>query len=244
MTPDNQSRHLLQRTIWEREHENPKALPQLDDPKISSGVQKFIDWAEEQDRIGKINVGIEMGCGKGRNVIGIAKTKHIPMVGIDFSEVAIKEAAKRAEEAGVEESTLFRVHDVAIEWDFESSSFDLGIDCFASTDLEDPRIRKFAARELIRVVRPGGYLLVYTLSPNDEFHQRMMADHPAGEPNAFLDPDNNKFEKTFSREELIALYDGLQLITEEQIHKRASYQGEEYTTELHWMVFKKPIPST
>ena len=51
-----------------------------------------------------------MCCGKGRNIIGLAK-KDITAIGLDFSPAAIKEAMKRAKDAKVEDNATFMVQD-------------------------------------------------------------------------------------------------------------------------------------
>ena len=132
--------HTTQKKIWDEEHKKPNVLKQMDSSLPSSGVTRFWDWLRNKKNHKKLK-GIEMGCGKGRNVIGLAKL-GIEMTGIDFSPAAIEVAKKRAKEFNVESSTQFLVHDATIPWLFDSNSFDLAIDCFATTDIETPKGRK------------------------------------------------------------------------------------------------------
>ena len=208
----------------------------MDSGNPSSGVVRFWDWLKNKKHHKKIK-GIEMGCGKGRNVIWLAK-QGIEMTGFDFSKNAIKESISRAGKEKV--ATKFIVHDAIKKWPFKSNSFDLGIDCFVTTDIETIGGRKFAVNELIRVVRPGGLILVYVLSINDEYHKEMIRKSPSDEENAFLNPISGKFEKTFDRAEILGLYEiKVKLIEEDRIEKIEIFFGKAYKCKHYWMIFQK-----
>lgn len=229
--------HQQQQQIWDDEHKNPYVLKQMDSKDVSSGVLKFIEWLKRKQQLKGLK-GIELGCGKGRNVIRLAQLGLI-MTGIDFSPSAIKEAKKRAEESGVENATNFVIHDAILPWPFNSDSFDLAVDCFATTDIETQKGRQFATQELTRVLKPKGYLLAYLLSSQDEFHNEMLQKSPAGEKNAFLHLTTGKFEKTFDKDEILELYKDLTLVEEERISKKTEFFGKTYDCFHHWMVFEK-----
>lgn len=230
--------HQKQQKIWDEEHKNPYVLPQMDSDEPSSGITLFIDWLKRKGRLKPLR-GIELGCGKGRNVIGLARL-GLEMTGIDYSPAAIKEANRRAKTAGVEDKTKFLVHDATKTWPFSSNSFDIAIDCFATTDIESLRGRRFAAKEIARTLKPGSLLLIYLLSPQDEFHREMIKTSPARERNAFLHPTTGKFEKAFDRDEILELYSNLDLVEERRIEKVATFFGKQYNCYHHWMIFQKP----
>lgn len=229
--------HKFQQKIWDEEHKNPKVLVQMDSADISGGVKEFADWIIGKNGDLKLK-GIELGCGKGRNVMGLA-AMGADITGIDFSPNAIAEAKKRAGKNGLQDKTHFFVHDATKKWPFENESFDLAIDCMATTDIESPKGRKFAVNEMKRVLKSGGYILAYLLSTDDEFHSQMVKKSPASERNAFLHPTTGKFEKTFNRNEISNLYDNLKLIEERRIRKTADFYGEKFKCYHHWMIFKK-----
>lgn len=229
--------HTQQQEVWDREHASPHVLLQMDSSDPSSGVVKFWQWLEEKEKTKKHLKGIEMGCGKGRSVIWLAQ-KGVEMSGFDFSPTAIKVAKERAETAGVSDKTKFVVQDATVSWKFPANSFDFSIDCFATTDIESKEGRVFAVSEMIRVTKPGGYILVYVMSTDDAFHKEMIRKSPANEPHAFVHP-TGKFEKVFSREEIVALYKGLDLIVEERVPKTAKFFGKAYKCNHHWVVFQK-----
>lgn len=229
--------HKKQQEIWDEEHRKPYVLPQMDSSEASSGVVQLVEWLKQKGIESGLK-GIELGCGKGRNVIGLAKL-GFEMTGIDFSPAAIEEAQNRAKKAGLADKVTFIVHDATEPWIFDSASFDLAIDCFATTDIESPEGRKFASEEMIRILKPDGYLLTYLLSPEGEFHKQMLVESPASERNAFLHPTTGKFEKTFDRDEIISLYKGMDLVEERRISKKATFFGKEYNCYHYWMIFQK-----
>lgn len=216
--------HQEQKERWNKEHEKPLALTQMDSKKLSSGVQPFLEFLLKQHCNNL--VGIEMGCGKGRNVIGLARQNMIKkMYGFDFSEVAIKEAEKRSREENIASKVQFNVMDAVQPWEYADNFFDVGIDCFASTDIENFDGRQFAVNEMQRVLKPGGYFLVYVMSTDDEFHKEMIEKSPAEEKHAFYNIVNQKFEKVFSEDELDSMYKKFTLVASRRIEK---------TTEFFW----------
>jgi ubiquinone/menaquinone biosynthesis C-methylase UbiE len=230
--------HREQQEIWEKEHDSPAVLLQMDSSDPSSGVKKFWQWLQKKDLHKNHLKGLEMGCGKGRSVIWLAK-QGVSMSGFDFSSNAITTAKLRAKLAGVEKNAKFIQQDATEPWSFASNSFDFVIDCFATTDIESVEGRQFATSEMTRVVKPNGYVLVYVMSTEDEFHKMMVKESPTSEENAFLHHTTGKFEKVFKRDEILALHKGLTLIVAERVPKTATFFSKDYKCNHHWMVFQK-----
>jgi ubiquinone/menaquinone biosynthesis C-methylase UbiE len=227
--------HADQQRIWDEEHARPQVLLQMDAREASSGVTKFIEFLQ---RVGVPQGarGIEMGCGKGRNVIWLAR-KGFEMSGFDFSPSAIAEARRRVQEAGVDK-TQFVVADATQLWPYESNSFDFAINCFATTDIESAKGRAFAVSELYRVLKPGGHLLAYLLSTDDEFHKEMITRFPSEQRNAFHHP-TGKFEKTFDEEELRAVYRDFEIVRWERVEKTTVFGHKTYACKHFWLVLQK-----
>ncbi|OQA35628.1 MAG: hypothetical protein BWY54_00509 [Candidatus Dependentiae bacterium ADurb.Bin331] len=225
-----------QQKIWEQEHAMPNVLVQMDSPLPSAGVVKFFQWLNDNN----INrsTGLEMGCGKGRNVIWLAQ-KKINMVGFDFSPTAIERARLRSVENNVEEKTHFIIHDATQTWPFEANHFDFVIDCFATTDIAVSTGRIFAISEMMRILKPNGFILVYVMSTQDMYHKKMIAQSPAHEQYSFFHPHNGKFEKVFTGDEIKMLYKDAKLIIHDRIAKIATFFGEDYECNHHWMIFQK-----
>jgi ubiquinone/menaquinone biosynthesis C-methylase UbiE len=229
--------HKQQQKVWDKEHRLPEVLLQMDACKPSSGVKKFWDWLQTQKTSQSLH-GLEMCCGKGRNVIWLAQ-QNIFMTGFDFSSNAIIEARKRSTIYQTDINTNFFIQDATLTWELPANTFDFVLDCFATTDIESQQGREKAVAEMIRVLKPGGFILVYVMSEEDTYHKDMIAQFPAHEPHSFLHPKTKKFEKVFTREELIGLYSAVELIVEERIPKKAVFNDKEYSCNHYWMIFKK-----
>jgi ubiquinone/menaquinone biosynthesis C-methylase UbiE len=232
--------HDEQQKRWEKEHRKPTVLLQMDSNDASSGVTKFLDWLGQNSLALEGLHGMEMCCGKGRNVIGLA-TKGVVALGLDFSPAAIKEAKLRARRAGVSDKASFMVQDVTKPFKVEPNSLDFAIDCFGSTDIESIEGRKAALDNLIQVLKPGGYLMVYLLSTDDEFHKKMIEKNPGPDAGSFIHPVNGKYEKAFTEEEVKRFYGELKLVTLERVPKKATFFGKEYSCKHIWAVFQKSV---
>lgn len=229
--------HNEQQEAWEKEHENTQLLTPMDQKEPSASIPIFWEWLTRHNA--DVGSGIEMGCGKGRNSIWLAQ-QGVAMTGFDFSSHAIQEAKKRAQEAGVKKNLHLLIHDAIKPWPFKPETFDIGFDIFASTDIESAEGRVCARDELIRVVKKGGYVLVYTLSSESEFHKSMALNNPAAEEHAFVHPSSNKFEKAFTLDEIKSFYGNLELIEAQTLHKSFNYRGKEYYNHHNfWLIFKK-----
>ncbi|MBX9743437.1 MAG: class I SAM-dependent methyltransferase [Chthoniobacterales bacterium] len=232
-----------QQKIWEEEHKNPHVLLPMDSREASHGVSLFWNWLREKKLPTPLH-GLEMGCGKGRNSIWLA-TQGVTMTAFDFSRVAIEEAKKRSLEsrANQKNNPHFYIHDATQSWPLIDSSFDFAIDCFASTDIDSLKGRACARDELLRVLKPNGYLLVYTLSTEDAFHQAMRKSSPALEKNSFFHPSNGKFEKVFEEKELEDFYREWKWVEKKRIQKTAIFLNKEYSCSHFWIVLQKKFPS-
>lgn len=230
--------HEEQQIRWDKEHKNPNVLPQMHSAKASSGVVKFLDWLKGEGKQPNKLKGLEMCCGKGRNVIGLAN-EGVNAIGLDFSQSAIAEAKKRAQGAGVDDQTQFFVQDVTQPFPVEPNSLDFAFDCFGSTDIESAEGRKAALDNLIKVLKPGGYLMVYLLSSDDEFQKEMIAKSPGPDAGSFIHPVNGKYEKAFTEDEVKNFYKELKLRVFERVSKKDIFFGKEYNANHIWAVFQK-----
>lgn len=220
--------------IWDEEHKKAEILPQMDRVNPSSGIVKLVKWLDENNVVA--DSALEMCCGKGRNVIWLSQ-QGIHANGIDYSEHAIRTAQNRATKAGV--VCDFNVHDVTQIFPYPDNSFDLVIDCFGSTDIEGASNRRAARDQMIRVLKPSGYYMAYLIDADDEFHAMMSEKYPASEPNSFNWPENNKFEKCFTKEEIAEIYSSLTPIHTETIDSQQVFSGNSYKTKNIWSLFQK-----
>jgi SAM-dependent methyltransferase len=224
--------HRAQQKAWDDEHKKPTVLKQMHSEDASHGVEKFFEFLKSEN-IPRA-VGVEMGCGKGRNVIWLSK-QGSKTTGFDFSPAAIKEAKRRAKNL----SAKFLVADATKRWPFKSDTFDFGVDCFASTDIESTAGRRKAISEMKRVLKPGGYLMSYMHAVGGKFHKHVVRTAPSFEKNSFIRGDG-KFEKIFDKTEVKKQFEGFKVLKWEVIEKETNFENEKYANKHFWIIFRKP----
>jgi SAM-dependent methyltransferase len=225
---------------WEREHAEVAIHAPMDKTEPSRGVTAFLDLLRLQGRDLASLHGIEMGCGKGRNAIWLAE-QGVRMTAFDFSEKAIAEAKRRSKVTNLlDDQPHFLVHDATIQWPFPDSTFDLGIDCFASSDIDSPAGREFARNELLRILKPGAFLFVHAIAATSPFHAGMIRTSPGNEPGSFLHP-SGKFEKTFEEDELRSFYESFQILALEHVRSATptTFYGKDHLCENFWCLLRK-----
>jgi ubiquinone/menaquinone biosynthesis C-methylase UbiE len=103
---------------------------------------------------GEAHEVLEVGCGIGVGPANLARTHPCRVVGIDRSEQMIEWARRRAREHGVEDRVVLLVADVT-DLPFDDDRFDVAL---AESVLGFVHDRPKALSEMVRVVRPGGYV--------------------------------------------------------------------------------------
>lgn len=179
---------------------------------------------------------LEVGCGMGRNTNWLADI-GLNAIGMDISEVAIQEARKRAQEAGV--NAKYQVQSVADRWPFEPESIDLVFD-LVTLHLLTSRETKSYKNELCRCIKPLGRLFVYTLDRSmDDHAKELLREHPGPELNTYLLPEINHVERTFTLDELKDAFSPLNLEYSELIQKPTQFMDKTYLRYYWWAVFRK-----
>lgn len=230
--------HADHQDLWDKEHQKPTILLQIDANTPSSGVRRFYTWLTAHTTEKNLH-GIEMCCGKGRNSIWLSK-QGVTMIAADFSPVAIKEARLRAKATGVEKKVRFLLHDVTKPYDLPRESMDFAFDCFGSTDIETPTGRKKAFRNILRLLKPGAYMMIYLLSTEDEYSKELLSHYPGPDYGSFIHPISGHYEKAFSEKEIKELYGDMELILLERVPKKATFFDKEYSNNYIWAILQKP----
>lgn len=135
-------------------------LPDYFDMQAAMGHTKHIGgWVATQElmQLCHLREGQEIlyvGCGSGIAAIKIAMEYGCHVVGIDVLEKMVESARDWAERRGATVQTEFRVAN-AQDLPFADGGFDVLICESVNTFVPDP---DQAAREYVRVVKPGGYV--------------------------------------------------------------------------------------
>jgi SAM-dependent methyltransferase len=103
---------------------------------------------------------VDLGCGTGANVVFMAE-RGFQATGVDFSAVALEKARARAAEAGVGDRCRFVQADLTLPTiPGLEDTFDLAVDYGTLDDLRGAG-REALAGHMVRLVRPGGLLLLW-----------------------------------------------------------------------------------
>jgi SAM-dependent methyltransferase len=131
--------------------------PQEADPFAFVTVTDLRRMAAEL-AVGPGQVMVDLACGRGGPGLWVARETGAALVGVDFSEVGIEQAGRRALELGLGERARFLVRDAAATG-LPEASFDgaMSVDSFWLF----PDKRQVAA-EVARILRPGGRFIFTT----------------------------------------------------------------------------------
>lgn len=112
-----------------------------------------------------VTAAVDLGCGTGRNAIALAsEIKRVDAV--DFSPTALNIARRRPGSDAV----TFIHGDVSKPLPFKSGSFDLATDIFVYFHQLSDADRAAYRREISRIIKPGGILLVSLATDKDGYY--------------------------------------------------------------------------
>jgi ubiquinone/menaquinone biosynthesis C-methylase UbiE len=106
---------------------------------------------------------LDLGCGDGNTALPFAQL-GAEVRGIDIASNLVEAGKRRAGEAGLDNVT-FEEGDARNLEGVEDDSFDLAFSCFGAMFAPDPFD---VAKEMVRVTKPGGRVVMGNWIPNDE----------------------------------------------------------------------------
>ena len=226
-----------QQKVWEAEHAGAGNWPSLDSETPASGVVEFVKWLASHG-VKPPARALDIGCGKGRNSIYLAKL-GFETTGVDYVSAALEIARKRAEKNGVSKLAQFQVAEMDAGWPFPSGFFDIAVDNFSSIDIETAKGREKCRDELLRTLSPGGYAMAMVVSAADELESELIKSSPGPERNSVIWPQNGKFQKNYDESELREFYSDFEIVELRKIRKKAVKVGREYEATNYWLVLRK-----
>jgi len=106
---------------------------------------------------------LDLGCGDGTTALPFAQM-GVDVVGIDIAANLVEAGNRRAADAGLDRLT-FQEGDASDLQGVDDDSFDLTFSCFGAMFAPKPFD---VAREMVRVTKPGGRIVMGNWIPNDE----------------------------------------------------------------------------
>lgn len=174
---------MSHKSFWNKEYANPEHLRMSTEP--SSDLETFEKWAirnAEWYPFPKEGLVLDVGCGNGRNTIHLCATYEMKGAGFDISAVAIEQAKK-----ALQEENKATGKNTEIEWSVQSASerlpaedesVDVVIDLMTSHFLREKE-RVLYIQELVRTMKPFGWLLFKTFILDGDFHaKRLISESP------------------------------------------------------------------
>lgn len=195
--------------FWNKEYKEATHLALSDEP--ADDLEKFLRWLDRRAAKPKLRSSalvldpssfiVDFGCGNGRNLICASKETGAKGKGYDISDEAILQAKK----ASVGLPLEWEVRSISGTFpDLKDESVDVALDMMASHVLR-ARERDVFKAELLRVIRPGGFLFLKTFLADEDLHaKRLLRDNAADEEDSYMHPTLRVFEHVWWEEKLKA----------------------------------------
>ncbi len=172
--------------FWNKQYSNATHLALSDEP--SEDLVKFTRYLVREHGKKYLNVTTkvaDLGCGNGRNIIFLSKEFGVHGLGYDTSDVAIRDAKKGAEGLPLE----FTVQSLTEPIPLPDSSVLIALDMMSSHFLRKNE-REALRTEVVRVLRPGGWLFFKSFLLDEDINAaRMLREHPGPEEGMYVHPE-------------------------------------------------------
>ncbi len=228
---------------WEHLHEVTELTPERIAPPsvINDYISRNISLSTDTPIHDK--KGVEIGFGLGRNIMYLLENNYCQyFVGIDQTESALNKGKLHAEIRGFKDRCDFVRAIAGNVFTYKDASFDFALDVMAaSVFISHVDARKMYAKEIYRILKPGGIFFIFTGNADGEFYKT--TDLPKGsEPGTFYRNIDGALEKAYTKQEIIALFSPLEpIILEPQSHYLRAFSEQELqrSAGFWFAVFKK-----
>ncbi len=181
--------------FWNKEYKTSDHIQLSDEP--AEDLEKFCRYLERNYGKKFLNVttqALDLGSGNGRNLIYLAKTYGMRGTGYDISD----EGVKQAEKASTGLPLKYVVRSIEGVLDMKDASVDIVLDMMTSHFLKQKE-RDALLQEVLRVLKPGGWLFHKSFLADQDMHvRRLLREHPADEPDAYIHPEIGVYEHVWT----------------------------------------------
>jgi len=188
--------------FWNKEYAHGGHLALSTDP--SEDLVKFCRWMEREfgkKFLNPVASILDLGCGNGRNLIALSEQYGMHGTGIDISNEAIAQARKNAGTSPV----TFRVEPLDKKITLPDASQTIVLDMMVSHILNTDQ-RKTLLAEIVRVLRPDGWLFFKTFLLEGDLHaRRLLRNNASDEPGTYVHPVIGTKEHVFTEDEIVEL---------------------------------------
>ena len=168
-------------------------------------LEKFCRWLERNYGKKHLNVptrALDLGSGNGRNLIYLAQHYGMRCVGYDISDEGVK-IAKRASEGKL---VNYIVRSIEGDIEEKDNSVDIVLDMMTSHFLKANE-REHLRDEVLRVLKPGGWYFFKSFLADQDMHvKRLLKEHPADEPDAYIHPELGVYEHVWTERSLLEFF--------------------------------------
>lgn len=192
---------MAQHREWEGEYRKPRLVTKDESPQRDTmDFLRFLRREQGIDLSG--SCVLDIGSGTGRNANHIA-AEGAKVVGLEISETALKLAVERGKGKG---DVRYFQHDIGSPYPLSDASYDIALDVMSSNSLSDDE-REIYAREVHRVLRPGGWFFVKALCKDaDKNAHALLKSNPGKEKDTYRIPEWGLEERVWSRQDFVDYY--------------------------------------
>ncbi len=188
-----------QSNFWDKEYADAKHLSLSDEP--AEDLEKFVRYLVREHGKKLLNVTtqvLDLGSGNGRNLVYLAKEFGMRGIGYDTSRVAVEQAKKASEGMQIQ----YEVRSMADPLPLPNTSVTIVLDMMSSHFLKKEE-REALRAEILRVLKPGGWLFFKSFLLDDDSNaRRLLRDNPAEEPGMYIHPEIGVAEYVWTEEAL------------------------------------------
>ena len=184
--------------FWDREYTSPEHLALSTAP--SEDFLKFLRYCERHHpgAMQARTTALDLGCGNGRQLKYLIDTYQLPVIGYDISSAAITQAKALCAHGTAD----LAVRSIADPLPIPDHSCGLVLDMMTSHFLRTQE-RSRLKDEIVRVLQPGGLLLMKTFLRDEDLHtKRLLQDYPGPEPYSYIHPVIGVPEYVYSEADL------------------------------------------